>query len=55
MIRRGYAQRSLAIITKHPGYTGLFEKLVSILGPMYFRTPAGSACVEAAVYNICRW
>ena len=55
-IRRGYAQRSLAIVTKHSQLAGLFTKLVNLLGETYFRDRGGgSPAVETAMYNICRW
>lgn len=55
-IRRGFAQRSLVIITRQQHLSGLFTRLADILGPMYFATQWGeSATVETAVHNICRW
>ncbi|KAK9894899.1 DUF1630-domain-containing protein [Cystobasidium minutum MCA 4210] len=56
-IRRGYAQRSIVIITHHPEWNGLFTKMVNILGPMYFDAKPGHAAsvVETAIHNIYKW
>lgn len=58
-IRRGYSQRSLAIITKIPSLSGFYTKLVNLLGPLYFgaATKPGyaSSVVERALQNIYKW
>lgn len=56
-IRRGYAQRSIVIVTKNSALSGLYTKMVNILGPMYFNAKPGYAAsvVETAIHNIYKW
>lgn len=56
-IRRGYAQRSIAIVTQNPALSGLYTRMVNILGPMYFQAKPGHAAsiVETAIRNLYKW
>lgn len=56
-IRRGYAQRSIVIVTRNTDLIGLYTKMINILGPMYFDAAPGHAAsvVETAVHNIYKW
>ncbi|GAA5989022.1 hypothetical protein JCM10908_006273 [Rhodotorula pacifica] len=69
-LRRGYAQRSLVLITHLPSLSGLFSSLMQILGPLHFKHAqqragnggtggtgggAGGGMVETACRNIASW
>ncbi|BGP26991.1 DUF1630 family protein [Rhodotorula toruloides] len=58
-LRRGFAQRSLVLISHIPHLIGLFSSLVSILGPLHFKhAQAGGTrggMVETACHNIASW
>ncbi|BGO94502.1 hypothetical protein NBRC10512_000305 [Rhodotorula toruloides] len=58
-LRRGFAQRSLVLISHIPHLVGLFSSLVSILGPLHFKhAQAGGTqggMVETACHNIASW
>ncbi|BGP34668.1 hypothetical protein JCM10296v2_006490 [Rhodotorula toruloides] len=58
-LRRGFAQRSLVLISYIPHLVGLFSSLVSILGPLHFKhAQAGGTqggMVETACHNIASW
>ncbi|KAL0093744.1 hypothetical protein F4703DRAFT_1730783 [Phycomyces blakesleeanus] len=51
-IRRGYFQKSIVLLSQHP-WTGLFSRLIGILGPAYFES--GQPMLEAACMNIANW
>ncbi|GAA5872037.1 hypothetical protein JCM3774_006588 [Rhodotorula dairenensis] len=59
-LRRGYAQRSLVLITHLGTFPGLFSTLMQILGPLHFKHAQygranGNAMVETACHNIASW
>ncbi|KAL1916113.1 uncharacterized protein VTP21DRAFT_6117 [Calcarisporiella thermophila] len=51
-IRRGYYQKSLVMLSHLP-FTGLFTRLVSILGPAF--CDVGKPMLEAASHTIASW
>jgi len=48
-IPRGYLQKSVVLLSKHP-YFALFKKMLLLIGPLYFHT--GTAALEAVFENI---
>ncbi|KAK4699375.1 hypothetical protein P7C70_g6887, partial [Phenoliferia sp. Uapishka_3] len=56
LLRRGYSQRSLVLITHQPSLVGLFTNTLSILGPLYFKHGSETGGVlETACYNVAAW
>ncbi|KAK4049215.1 hypothetical protein OIO90_005504 [Microbotryomycetes sp. JL221] len=55
-IRRGFAQRSLVLISHLPSLPGLFETALSVIGPLFFKhKQGGGGTIEAACHNIANW
>ncbi|POY76233.1 hypothetical protein BMF94_0428 [Rhodotorula taiwanensis] len=58
-LRRGYAQRSLVLISHLPDLSGLFSSLMAILGPLHFKHAQNSGTkggmVETACHNLASW
>ncbi|CAE6456451.1 unnamed protein product [Rhizoctonia solani] len=50
--KRGYLQRSVVFLTHLP-WVGLFDKAISIFGPMFFTH--GNAMLQSGCLNICNW
>ncbi|CAE6480717.1 unnamed protein product [Rhizoctonia solani] len=50
--KRGYLQRSVVFLTHLP-WVGLFDKAISIFGPMFFAH--GNAMLQSGCLNICSW
>ncbi|CAE6442284.1 unnamed protein product [Rhizoctonia solani] len=50
--KRGYLQRSIVFLTHLP-WVGLFDKVISIFGPMFFTH--GNTMLQSGCLNICNW
>ncbi|CAE6435148.1 unnamed protein product [Rhizoctonia solani] len=50
--KRGYLQRSVVFLTHLP-WVGLFDKVISIFGPMFFTH--GNTMLQSGCLNICNW
>ncbi|KAG8739996.1 hypothetical protein FRC10_004875 [Ceratobasidium sp. 414] len=50
--KRGYLQRSVVFLTHLP-YIGLFDRAISIFGPMFFAH--GNPMLQSGSLNICNW
>ncbi|KAH7341891.1 hypothetical protein B0J17DRAFT_648460 [Rhizoctonia solani] len=50
--KRGYLQRSVVFLTHLP-WVGLFDKAISIFGPMFFTH--GNTMLQSGCLNICNW
>lgn len=49
---RGYFQKSVVIVSRYP-YVSIFERLVKVIGPLYFEH--GVAVLEAVLAHIWEW
>ncbi|CAM9637884.1 unnamed protein product, partial [Phaeothamnion confervicola] len=49
---RGFFQKSIVLVSRYP-YVNLFERLVKIIGPLYF--DHGQAVLEAVVAHVEEW
>ncbi|KAG5188459.1 hypothetical protein JKP88DRAFT_304182 [Tribonema minus] len=49
---RGYFQKSVVLVTRYP-YVNLFERLIKVIGPLYFQH--GAAVLESALAHAREW